>query len=113
MPTALWIGLVAFAALVPLSVVVEALRQKPAPPAALAWAPEIPQLFAEIDGVRIRYVRTGSGPTLVLLHALRTQLDIFQKVIPTLAREFTLAPEPSPHFPARCPTSVVMSPRSI
>jgi pimeloyl-ACP methyl ester carboxylesterase len=90
MSTALWIGLAAFAALVPLSLVVEALRRKPSPPAALSWAPEIPQLFTEIDGVRVRYIRTGSGPTLVLLHTLRTQLDIFQKVIPTLAREFTV-----------------------
>lgn len=90
MSAALWIGLAAFAALVPLSFLVEALRRKPAPPAALAWAPEIPQLFAEIDGVRVRYIRTGAGPTLVLLHTLRTQLDIFQKVIPTLAREFTV-----------------------
>ena len=90
MSTALWIGLAAFAGLVPLSLVVEALRRKPAPPAALAWAPEIPQLFTEIDGVRVRYIRTGRGPPLVLLHTLRTQLDIFQKVIPTLAREFTV-----------------------
>lgn len=90
MATALWISLAVFAALVPLSLVVEALRRKPAPPAALAWAPDVPQLFTEIDGVRVRYIRTGSGPTLVLLHTLRTQLDIFQKVIPTLAREFTV-----------------------
>jgi pimeloyl-ACP methyl ester carboxylesterase len=40
--------------------------------------------------VRTRYIRTGAGPTVVLLHTLRTQLDIFQKVIPALARDFTV-----------------------
>jgi pimeloyl-ACP methyl ester carboxylesterase len=33
---------------------------------------------------------TGSGPNLVLLHTLRTQLDIFQKLIPLLAQRFTV-----------------------
>jgi pimeloyl-ACP methyl ester carboxylesterase len=90
MPVVVWVGLAAFAALVPLSLLVEALRRRPVPPATLGWAPEIPQRFIEIAGVRARYIRTGSGPTLVLLHTLRTQLDIFQTVIPTLAGEFTV-----------------------
>lgn len=32
----------------------------------------------------------GQGPVLVLLHMLRTQLDLFHKVIPELARGFTV-----------------------
>lgn len=89
MHTALWIiGL--SLVLVALSLVVEALRKKPSPPTALAWAPAIPIRYADINGVQTRYIKTGAGPTLVLLHTLRTQLDIFQKVIPQLAQEFTV-----------------------
>ena len=72
------------------SFVVEALRQRPAAPAKLYWAPDLPIHYTEIDGNRIRYIKTGSGPTLVLLHTLRTQLDIFEKVVPTLAKSFTI-----------------------
>jgi len=42
------------------------------------------------DGTRLRYLKTGSGPTLVLLHTLRTQLDYFQRLIPLLADRFTI-----------------------
>jgi pimeloyl-ACP methyl ester carboxylesterase len=38
----------------------------------------------------LRYIKTGEGPTLVLLHTLRTQLDLFEKVVPGLARHFTV-----------------------
>jgi pimeloyl-ACP methyl ester carboxylesterase len=89
MYVALWIVL-ALLALVAVSLVVEATRGKPIPPAGFAWAPEIAPLYAEIDGIRVRYLKTGAGPTLLLLHTLRTQLDIFQTVIPALAREFTV-----------------------
>jgi pimeloyl-ACP methyl ester carboxylesterase len=57
-----------------------------APP--LPWAPDIPVRHVTVDGMRIRYLVVGSGPTLVLLHTLRTQLDMFQKVIPELATRF-------------------------
>ena len=42
------------------------------------------------DGTRIRYVRAGSGPNLVLTHTVRTQLDLFQFVIPLLSERFTV-----------------------
>jgi pimeloyl-ACP methyl ester carboxylesterase len=90
MLTALLIGLASLVALVAISFVVEASRKKPVAPASLAWAPTIPVRYADIKGVRVRYIKAGSGPALVLLHTLRTQLDIFQKVIPQLAREFTV-----------------------
>jgi pimeloyl-ACP methyl ester carboxylesterase len=41
-----------------------------------------------VDAGRLRYVIIGEGPPLVLLHTLRTQLDMFQKIIPALARRF-------------------------
>jgi pimeloyl-ACP methyl ester carboxylesterase len=90
-PTGLWIGLALSLVIVLVtSLVVEALRRKPTPPAALPWAPDIPIRYLDVDRVRTRYIKSGAGPTLVLLHTLRTQLDIFQKVIPQLARDFTV-----------------------
>jgi pimeloyl-ACP methyl ester carboxylesterase len=56
--------------------------------AGLPWAPDIPARYVAVDGTRIRYIAVGSGPALVLLHTLRTQLDMFQKVIPQLATRF-------------------------
>ncbi len=92
MSTALIIAIIIIAAIapIPLSFAIEALRKKPAPPAFLDWAPSIPIQYLNVNGVRIRYIKTGEGPQLVLLHTLRTQLDIFQMVIPELARDFTV-----------------------
>jgi pimeloyl-ACP methyl ester carboxylesterase len=68
------------------SYVVEALRSPPDRPERLLWDPAIPVQYVELDGQRVRYIVTGEGSPLVLLHTLRTQLDMFQKVIPDLAR---------------------------
>jgi pimeloyl-ACP methyl ester carboxylesterase len=57
-----------------------------APP--VPWAPDIAVRYVAVDGTRIRYLVAGSGPALVLLHTLRTQLDMFQTVIPELATRF-------------------------
>ena len=42
------------------------------------------------DGTRLRYLKAGSGPALILLHTVRTQLDHFQLVIPKLVHAFTV-----------------------
>jgi pimeloyl-ACP methyl ester carboxylesterase len=76
------------AALVPLSYLVEGLRRTPAAPGSVSWAPGLPVRWATVDGHRVRYVVAGSGPTLVLLHTMRTQLDLFQRVIPALAERY-------------------------
>lgn len=55
---------------------------------SLPWAPEIPVHDVTVDGTRIRYMIAGGGPPLVLLHTLRTQLDMFQAVVPVLATRF-------------------------
>jgi pimeloyl-ACP methyl ester carboxylesterase len=72
------------------SFAVEALRSKPNPPAKLRWAPEIPIKTVELDGNTLRYIKSGKGPALVLLHTLRTQLDLFEKLVPELAKHFTV-----------------------
>ncbi|MCZ6665896.1 MAG: alpha/beta hydrolase [Gammaproteobacteria bacterium] len=68
----------------------EILRPEPEAPSTLRWAPDIPILYFDDGGTRVRYVKAGSGPTLVLLHTLRTQLDLFEKVIPALSEDFTV-----------------------
>ncbi len=75
-------------ALLAISYVVEALRSQPTAPERLDWAPDIPIRYVALNGTKLRYIVTGQGPALVLLHTLRTQLDMFQKVIPELAKRF-------------------------
>jgi pimeloyl-ACP methyl ester carboxylesterase len=38
----------------------------------------------------LRYFKSGTGPSLVLLHTVRTQLDYFHRVIPQLWDSFTV-----------------------
>ena len=55
------------------------------------WAPSGEIECAKLaDGTRLRYLKAGSGPALVLLHTVRTQLDHFQLVIPKLVDAFTV-----------------------
>jgi pimeloyl-ACP methyl ester carboxylesterase len=48
------------------------------------------QYFTRSDGSRLRYFTAGSGPVLVLMHTVRTQLDYFHRVIPQLWDSFTV-----------------------
>ena len=48
------------------------------------------QYFTRSDGSRLRYFTAGSGPALVLMHTIRTQLDYFHRVIPQLWDSFTV-----------------------
>src|SRR5262249_17055615 len=77
-------------AVVVLSYILEALRSAPKRPETLVWASRIPMEYVDLGGMRVRCIRTGVGPNLVLLHTLRTQLDIFEKIIPELEKHFTV-----------------------
>jgi pimeloyl-ACP methyl ester carboxylesterase len=48
------------------------------------------KFFTRSDGSRLRYFTAGSGPSLVLMHTVRTQLDYFQRVIPLLWDSYTV-----------------------
>jgi pimeloyl-ACP methyl ester carboxylesterase len=48
------------------------------------------EYFTRSDGSRLRYFTAGSGPALVLMHTIRTQLDYFHRVIPQLWDSFTV-----------------------
>ena len=39
----------------------------------------------ELAGLRVEFYRTGSGPDLLLLHSLLTELTVFERVLPQLA----------------------------
>jgi 3-oxoadipate enol-lactonase len=39
-----------------------------------------------IDGAKAEYRRDGSGPDLLLLHSLLTEMSVFDRVLPSLAR---------------------------
>jgi pimeloyl-ACP methyl ester carboxylesterase len=55
------------------------------------WSPPGEIEYAKLaDGTRLRYLKGGSGPALILLHTVRTQLDHFQLVIPKLVDAFTV-----------------------
>jgi pimeloyl-ACP methyl ester carboxylesterase len=72
------------------SLIVEAMRPIPATPTTLGWAPEIPIRYIKVGNCQLRYINAGTGPSVVLLHTLRTQLDLFEKVVPELAKHFTV-----------------------
>ncbi|MFI8529962.1 alpha/beta fold hydrolase [Streptomyces aquilus] len=48
------------------------------------------RFFTRADGSRLRYYTVGTGPTLVLMHTVRGQLDYFQRVIPQLWDHYTV-----------------------
>ena len=73
-----------------MSYIMEALRPVPQAPTTLRWAPDIPIDYLDVGSYRLRYIKAGRGPNLVLLHTLRTQLDLFEKVVPDLANYFTV-----------------------
>ncbi len=79
-----------FAGLVLLSHGVEALRPRPNTRSSIFWGAETAIGYANLRGIQVRYLQAGRGPKLVLLHTLRTQFEIFQKVIPVLAEHFTV-----------------------
>jgi pimeloyl-ACP methyl ester carboxylesterase len=55
------------------------------------WSPSAEIEYVTLtDGTRLRYLKAGSGPPLILLHTVRTQLDHFQLVIPKIVHAFTV-----------------------
>jgi pimeloyl-ACP methyl ester carboxylesterase len=56
------------------------------------WCPNQKLEFLSLTSVgpKVRYLRAGQGPVLVLLHSIRIQLDLFQRVIPKLTDRFTV-----------------------
>lgn len=58
------------------------------PPYAAKWASATTQTLRLDGGVQLRYLKTGKGPALVLLHTIRTQLDYFEQLVPKLEGDY-------------------------
>ena len=86
------------------SFAVEAIRPAPKAPDSMPWHRSLKPSYVTVDGVKIRYVKSGQGPVLVLLHTLRTQLDLFHKVIPELSKDFTVY---APDYPGHGYSDIV------
>jgi len=56
--------------------------------------------YATIDGVKVRYVRAGSGPPLVLLHGFGSAIYTWSEVFQPLAREHDVVAIDLPGFGA-------------
>ncbi len=54
------------------------------------WAGHDPSFLTLKNGSRLRYLQVGEGPPLLLMHTVRTQLDLFQRLIPKLTEAFTI-----------------------
>jgi pimeloyl-ACP methyl ester carboxylesterase len=73
-----------------ISITVDGLRPLPITPESLYWNGNIPIQYVTVNGMKLRFIKAGKGPNLVLLHTLRSQLDIFEKVIPQLTDHYTV-----------------------
>ena len=49
-----------------------------------------PSLLKISDTLSVRFQKTGSGPPLLLIHTIRTQLEYFRSLTPLLARSHTV-----------------------
>jgi pimeloyl-ACP methyl ester carboxylesterase len=56
-----------------------------------------PQLQT-VDGVRLRYVRAGAGPAVVLLHGFASSIVTWRDVVPALARGHDVVAVDLPNF---------------
>src|SRR4030088_381251 len=50
----------------------------------------VEECWMDLDGARMRYLRAGSGPALILLHGLLGYSFSWRFTIPALARSFTV-----------------------
>ena len=62
----------------------------PSNPAAPPNPPGTEEAFVEINGARMRYLRAGSGPNLILVHGLMGYSFSWRYVIPVLSRVATV-----------------------
>ena len=59
----------------------------------------------ELDGLRVEYDRSGSGPDLLCLHSLLTELTVFDRVLPSLAATRRVTRFNLPGFGESTPTA--------
>jgi pimeloyl-ACP methyl ester carboxylesterase len=57
----------------------------PSPPGAWLVALGLQARFAVVDGVRVRYLRTGEGPPVMALHGFASSIYTWKDVLPALS----------------------------
>jgi len=62
----------------------------PSSPAEAGLGPKFQSHLVEANGVRLRYVRGGSGPAVILLHGFPQDWSGWRRVMPSLATQFTV-----------------------
>jgi pimeloyl-ACP methyl ester carboxylesterase len=60
--------------------------EPPGPTGGWLQAAGLAPRYTVVDGIKIRYVRTGRGPTVVLLHGFASSIVTWKDVLPQLAR---------------------------
>jgi len=73
--------------------------ERPAGPTG-AWLADagLTARFDSIAGLRIRYVRAGTGPTVLLIHGLGSSIYTWKEIIPVLARDHDVVALDLPGF---------------
>ena len=59
-------------------------------PAVAKLGPEFASAGAQVNGITLHYVRGGTGPAVILLHAFPEDWYEYHKVMPRLAAKFTV-----------------------
>ena len=59
-----------------------------------------------LDGLTVEFTQTGSGPDLLLVHSLLTELTVFEKILPALAKERRVTCVNLPGFGASTPVAL-------
>jgi pimeloyl-ACP methyl ester carboxylesterase len=93
----LW--LLALAALLAVAVLLVARGERQASPSG-AWMKDagVEPRFAEVDGLRVRYVRRGAGSAVVLVHGIASSIYTWAAVIPALAESHDVVALDLPGF---------------
>lgn len=88
--------------LLTLTALVRAALPLDAPGPTGAWLVEqgLTPRFVEIAGLRVRYVRRGSGPLVLLLHTLATSIYTWREVMPALSADHDVVALDFPGFGA-------------
>ena len=59
-----------------------------------------------LDGLTVEYTQTGSGPDLLLVHSLLTELTVFDQVLPALSKDRRVTCVNLPGFGASTPVAL-------
>jgi pimeloyl-ACP methyl ester carboxylesterase len=83
---------------VSLAVLVARGEDPPAPPGTWWKRAGVEPRYEDVDGLRVRYVRRGRGPAVVLLHGFGSSIYTWAEVIPAIAEDHDVVALDFPGF---------------